>query len=161
MSDAMETPIARPGTPAADGANGSSATRLALHEITKAFGDVTVLHGVSLELARGEIHGLLGQNGAGKSTLTRVLAGGHPDYRGTVELDGTVVTLKSPPQSQRQGVAVIYQEFSLVPQMTVAENILLGVEPGHVAYSARSVRRRVAQLLDEIGMAGEFPLDAA
>jgi ribose transport system ATP-binding protein len=134
--------------------------RLALHDITKAFGDVTVLHEVSLELAAGEIHGLLGQNGAGKSTLTRVLAGGHPDYRGTVEIDGERVSLQSPQQSQRNGIAIIYQEFSLVPQLTVAQNILLGVEPGRLTYSARDIHKRAAVLLERIGMEGEVPLHA-
>jgi ABC-type sugar transport system ATPase subunit len=137
-----------------------STPRLALHEITKAFGDVTVLHEVGLQIAPGEIHGLLGQNGAGKSTLTRVLAGGYPDYRGTVKIDGTPVTLRSPQESQRHGIAIIYQEFSLVPQLTVAQNILLGVEPGRVNYSPRRVRELAADLLERIGMAGELPLDA-
>jgi ribose transport system ATP-binding protein len=134
--------------------------RLELRGITKAFGDVTVLQAVSMQLARGEIHGLLGQNGAGKSTLTRVLAGGYPDYRGTVHIDGQVADMRSPHASQKHGVAVIYQEFSLVRQLTVAENILLGVEPDRMTYRARVVRRRAAQLLEEVGMADEVPLDS-
>jgi ABC-type sugar transport system ATPase subunit len=161
MSDSKEnTHMVSSELPSDAGAAGPGPPRLALHDITKAFGSVTVLHGVGFELAPGEIHGLLGQNGAGKSTVTRVLAGGYPDYRGTVEIDGTPVELRSPHQSQRHGVAIIYQEFSLVPQLTVAQNILLGVEPGRVTYSARSGRKRAAALLERIGMAGEVPLDS-
>jgi ABC-type sugar transport system ATPase subunit len=142
-------------------APGAGPPRLRLEGITKAYGNVTVLHDVSLELARGEIHGLLGQNGAGKSTLTRVLAGGATDYKGTIELDGNAVHLRGPQESQRQGIAVIYQEFSLVPQLTVAQNIMLGAEPGRMHYSARACRRRAAALVERIGMADEVPLDAA
>jgi ABC-type sugar transport system ATPase subunit len=139
---------------------GAGEPRLELRGITKAFGDVTVLQAVSLQLARGEIHGLLGQNGAGKSTLTRVLAGGYPDYQGTVHIDGQLAEMRSPHASQKHGVAVIYQEFSLVRQLTVAENILLGVEPDRVAYRGKVVRNHAARLLDEVGMADEVPLDA-
>jgi ribose transport system ATP-binding protein len=134
--------------------------RLTLREISKAFGEVTVLQGVSLQLGRGEIHGLIGQNGAGKSTLTRVLAGGYPDYRGTVHIDGELVNLRNPQAAQKHGVAVIYQEFSLVRQLTVAENILLGVEPGRISYSGKTVRGRAARLLEKVGMADEVPLDS-
>jgi ribose transport system ATP-binding protein len=136
------------------------ASRLELREITKAYGEVTVLRDVSMELARGEIHGLLGQNGAGKSTLTRVLAGGFSDYRGTVRIDGEVVSLRSPTAAQKHGIAIIYQEFSLVSQLTVAENMLLGVEPGRVAYSGRRTRERAEALLAAIGMAGEIPVNS-
>ena len=136
-----------------------SVPRLSLQDISKSFGDVTVLHDVSMDVAAGEIHGLLGQNGAGKSTLMRVLAGGYPDYRGTVRLDGEVVAMTSPAAAQAQGIAIIYQEFSLVPHLTVAENILLGREPGRIAYSTRQVRAEAAGVLEKIGMAGELPLD--
>jgi ribose transport system ATP-binding protein len=112
-----------------------------------------------MDVAAGEIHGLLGQNGAGKSTLMRVLAGSHPDYSGTVALDGEVVDMSSPSAAQSHGVAIIYQEFSLVPHLTVAENIMLGREPGRVGYSSRSVRAEAAKVLENIGMAGELSLD--
>jgi ribose transport system ATP-binding protein len=145
-----------------DGDRTGAATgpRLSLHKISKAFGEVTVLHDVSLQLERGEIHGLIGQNGAGKSTLTRVLAGGYPDYRGTVHIDGELVTLKTPHEAQKDGVAIIYQEFSLVRQLTVAENILLGAEPGRIAYSGKAVSQRAAELLEKVGMADEIPLNS-
>jgi len=82
MSDSKEnTHMVSSELPSDAGAAGPGPPRLALHDITKAFGSVTVLHGVGFELAPGEIHGLLGQNGAGKSTVTRVLAGGYPGIK--------------------------------------------------------------------------------
>src|ERR1700727_2858446 len=159
MPDSKGTPMVSPMSAHHDG-HDAEVPRLALHDITKAFGDVTVLHEVGLELAAGEVHGLLGQNGAGQSTLPRVLAGGYPDYRGTVEINGQRVSLQTPQQSQRNGIAIIYQEFSLVPQLTVAENILLGVEPGRLTYSARGIHKRAAVLLERIGMEDEVPLHA-
>jgi ribose transport system ATP-binding protein len=130
-----------------------------MRDISKAFGDVAVLRGVTLEVAPGEILGLVGQNGAGKSTLMRVLAGAYPDYSGEIELDGQQVHLKNPRSALEHGVAVIYQEFSLIRGRTVAENIVLGAEPGRLSYRPREVRRMAARLLEEAGMAGDLPLD--
>jgi ABC-type sugar transport system ATPase subunit len=145
-------------------ANGSAhatrTPRLATRAIKKSFGGIPVLRGVSFDVACGEIHGLVGQNGAGKSTLTRVLAGGYPDYRGKVEIDGTPVGLRSPHQAMGHGVSVIYQEFSLVPQLSVAENIVLGTEPGRIAYRARAIRSLATRLLERAGMVDDVPLDA-
>jgi ABC-type sugar transport system ATPase subunit len=135
--------------------------RLSMHGITKSFGEVTVLRSVDLEVGPGEIHGLVGQNGAGKSTLTRILAGGYPDYHGSIEIDGEPVFLRAPQEALKRGVAVIYQEFSLVPQLSVAENIVLGTEPGTIAYKPRAVRRLAERLVREVGMAGALPLDSA
>jgi ABC-type sugar transport system ATPase subunit len=126
--------------------------RLAIHDLTKDFGSTTVLHGVSLDVARGEVHGLIGQNGAGKSTLVKTLAGLYPDHGGTIEIDGVPVILRTPRQARTEGVAVIYQEFSLVPAMTVAENLLLGREPRGWGYSGAVIRRRAAALVAEVGI---------
>ena len=134
--------------------------RLALHRVTKSFGSVTVLSAVDLEVQPGEIHGLVGQNGAGKSTIARILAGGYPDYRGQIEIDGSRVRLATPRGARQQGIAVIYQEFSLVPQMSVAENIMLGDEPGRFLHSPSQLRERAGRLLEEIGMGGQFSLGA-
>jgi ribose transport system ATP-binding protein len=138
----------------------SSVPRLSLRGITKAFGDALVLKGVDLDIAKGEVHGLVGQNGAGKSTLIKALAGSYPDYHGEVFIDGEPAHLSSPRQALDHGVAVVYQEFSLVPQMTVAENILLGAEPGTVRYSARAITRAAQRLLAEVGMEGDLPLNS-
>jgi ribose transport system ATP-binding protein len=134
-------------------------SRLVMRHITKSFGDVTVLRDVGLEVAKGEIHGLVGQNGAGKSTLMRILAGNYPDYHGEVLIDDIAVHLSSPRGAMSNGIVVIYQEFSLVPQLTVAENIVLGTEPGSVTYRASAIRQLAARLVEQVGMADDLPLD--
>jgi ABC-type sugar transport system ATPase subunit len=106
--------------------------------VRKRFAAGEVLHGVDFTLERGQIHALVGQNGAGKSTLMKVLGGVYPDHTGSVAIDGAPVRLDSPHTALDAGVAVIYQEFSLVPDLSVAENIALGREP----------ERRVRGLID-------------
>ncbi|BDG62353.1 sugar ABC transporter ATP-binding protein [Caldinitratiruptor microaerophilus] len=95
----------------------------------KEFPGVRALQGVSLEVRRGEIHGLLGENGAGKSTLIKCLAGIHRPDRGVIRLEGREVQLLSPRDAIRAGIATIHQELSLAPHLTVMENIALGREP--------------------------------
>jgi ABC-type sugar transport system ATPase subunit len=97
--------------------------------ITKEFLGGRVLHGVDLALSSGEVHAIVGQNGAGKSTLIKILGGAFHDYGGVVAIDGASVSLRDPRQAKAGGIAVIYQDFTLVPQLTVAENIALGREP--------------------------------
>ena len=132
--------------------------RLVLSQVTKRFGSNVVLKDVSLELEGGRILGFVGQNGAGKSTLVKILAGLYPDYKGSVQIDGHEVHLSSPRQARAQGVAVIYQEFSLVPEMTIAENLLLGREPGKVVYSGRRTEEQAAEVLKNVGIEIELPL---
>jgi ABC-type sugar transport system ATPase subunit len=133
--------------------------RLELTQVGKGFGGTAVLRDVSLQLHAGRILGLVGQNGAGKSTLVKILAGLYPDYTGTIRLDGQAVRLVNPRQARAAGVAVIYQEFSLVPEMTVAENLLLGREPGAWAYSSRSTFRRAAEVIEQVGIEIGVPLN--
>jgi len=99
--------------------------------LVKRFPGVVALKGVSFDLAPGEVHALCGENGAGKSTLIKTLSGVHPagSYEGQILVDGQVVNFASTKDAQRAGIAVIYQELALVPEMTVAENIFLGSEP--------------------------------
>lgn len=134
--------------------------RLSISNLTKAFGSTVVLHDVSIEVAPGEVHGLIGQNGAGKSTLVKTLAGLYPDYSGRIEVDGQPVKLRGPRGARAEGIAVIYQEFSLVPAMTVAENLLLGREPGRWGYSPKAMTRRAKQLIDEVGISIGAELDS-
>jgi len=97
--------------------------------IAKRYPGVVALDGVDLEVRRGEVHILLGENGAGKSTLMKILAGAVQRDAGTIALDGRECGLASPREAQAAGVSIIYQEFNLVPHLTVAENIFLGREP--------------------------------
>jgi D-xylose transport system ATP-binding protein len=104
---------------------------LELRNITKDFPGVRALDGVSLTLEAGEIHALCGENGAGKSTLIKTLCGVHPhgSYGGQILLDGEPTVFRNLHDSERRGIALIAQELALVPDLSVAENILLGREP--------------------------------
>src|SRR5438876_3056346 len=104
---------------------------LEMRNITKSFPGVRALDGVSLDLQRGEIHALVGENGAGKSTLMKVLGGvyPHPQYGGEIMIEGHEQRFSSVRDAEKAGIAVIYQELSLVKEMSVGENIFLGRAP--------------------------------
>jgi ribose transport system ATP-binding protein len=97
--------------------------------ISKRYPGVVALEDVDLEVIRGEVHILLGENGAGKSTLMKILAGAERRDEGTIEIDGRALTEPGPRAAQAAGISIIYQEFNLIPHLTVAENIFLGREP--------------------------------
>lgn len=97
--------------------------------VHKRFGGVVALAGAGLELRAGEVHALIGSNGCGKSTLCKIIAGAVGPDEGRIVLDGRPVAFASPREATLSGIGVFYQELSLIPQMTVAENILLGREP--------------------------------
>jgi ABC-type sugar transport system ATPase subunit len=105
---------------------------LELRNIDKRFGGVHALKGAHLEVRPGEIMGLCGENGAGKSTLLKILSAVHPfgSYSGDVIVGGVTRRLAGPADARRAGIAVVYQELTLVPELTVAQNLLLGREPG-------------------------------
>lgn len=105
-------------------------TLLEMRGIAKRYPGVVALDGVDLSVRRGEVHILLGENGAGKSTLMKILAGAVQRDAGTVAIDGIPCLLASPRDAQAAGISIIYQEFNLIPFLTVAENISLGREPG-------------------------------
>src|SRR5213075_2058597 len=104
---------------------------LQMREITKSFPGVRALDGVTFDLNKGEVHALVGENGAGKSTLIKILAGVYPhsEYGGEIILNNTARRFSSVRDSEHAGIAVIYQELSLVKELSVAENIFLGREP--------------------------------
>jgi rhamnose transport system ATP-binding protein len=102
---------------------------LSLRGATKAFGAITALDGVSIDLYPGEAHALVGENGAGKSTLVKILAGVHPPDEGQLLINGVEVVLAGPADARDAGVAVIYQEPTLFPDLTVLENIFIGRQP--------------------------------
>jgi ribose transport system ATP-binding protein len=122
-------------------------------EVTKRFPGGTALHGVDFDVRVGEVHALVGQNGAGKSTLMKILGGLYPDHGGEVRIGGQPARLTSPREAMRLGISVIHQEFSLVPSMTIAENILLGHEPNHgPVLRKRQIHAAAAAQLREVDL---------
>jgi len=105
---------------------------LAVRDIEKSFPGVRALQHVSFDCRAGEIHGLVGENGAGKSTLMRILAGVIQPDGGTIQVKGKPVILMSPLHAHEFGIAMVYQDTRLIDDLDVAQNILLGREPGSV-----------------------------
>lgn len=131
---------------------------LTMSSVSKSFLGARVLHGVSLDLEPGEVHALVGENGAGKSTLMKVLAGEYTPDKGTITLDGTARVFSHPVQAQAAGIALIHQEFALLPYRTVAENVFLGREPVRRGLvDRRAMERRTAELLSELDETGIDP----
>ncbi|MBP2479607.1 simple sugar transport system ATP-binding protein [Crossiella equi] len=121
--------------------------------ISLSFPGVKALQGVDFRLFPGEVHALMGENGAGKSTLIKTLTGVHTPDAGRVRLDGAEVSFSSPAQAQRAGISTVYQEVNLCPNLTVAENILLGREPRRFGrIDGRAMRARATELLARIGL---------
>jgi ribose transport system ATP-binding protein len=130
----------------------TAAPLLEMQGIRKSFVGVEVLHGVDLDLRAGEIHAIVGENGAGKSTLMKTLAGVHPPDEGTIRIDGEEVHFAHPIQAQHAGVGIVYQEFNLLPERNVAENVFVGREPvKHGIVDKRTMERETAALLEEVG----------
>ena len=125
---------------------------LELRGISKSFGGVRALRGVSFDLRAGEIHALLGENGAGKSTLINTLGGIHTPDAGGILIDGHVVRIASPADAARLGISVIHQELALAPNLSVAENLFLGREPGRFGFlDKRGMKRESAALVAGLG----------
>jgi rhamnose transport system ATP-binding protein len=143
----LETAVSNPPDPAPPPV-------LALAHVSKAFGAVRALDDVSIELRGGEVHALAGENGAGKSTLVKLLAGVHRPDSGELVLDGAPVAFHGPGDAQDAGVAVIYQEPTLFPDLSVAENILMGRQPraGLRRIDRRAVRARTSELFARLGV---------
>ena len=133
--------------------------------LTKNFGGVAALKGVSVSFPRAEITALIGDNGAGKSTLIKCLAGLHVADGGVVRVDGVVVQLSDPRDSRALGIETVYQDLGLVDELTVAENLFLSREPvrspllGRLL-DKRRMRTRAREMLDQMGAGHRIPVDA-
>ncbi len=126
---------------------------LELDAVSKSFGGVDALKEVSFDLRAGEVHALVGENGAGKSTLIRVITGAHAPDAGSITIDGQTLNRLDPAQGRRLGIAAIYQQPALFPDLSVSENIALGLEsPGGWRWiNWRSRRDQARRLLDQVG----------
>ncbi len=132
---------------------------VAVEGISKNYGSVQALYDVNFHADVGEIHGLVGENGAGKSTLMKILSGTTVPATGKIQVFGTPVTLHSPFQSQSAGIHTVFQELTLVPDLTVADNVL-NLQPGSNLFhrtSSRKLQTRVAQIFEELGVANIDP----
>jgi len=147
-------PTGQPSVVPAVGQHAGTPPLLVLDNMTKSFGAVRALEKASLELYRGEAHALVGENGAGKSTLVKILAGAHQPDEGTLRIDGRETVLASPAAARDAGIAVIYQEPSLFPDLTVAENVFMGRQPLRSGrrVDKRAMRRRVEEVLVPLGV---------
>lgn len=126
---------------------------LRLHGVTKRFPGVIAVEGVDLDIRRGEVHVLAGENGAGKSTLMKLLTQVEQPSSGHIEMDGRRVSARGPGHARKLGIAMVYQELALAPHLSVAENLLLGDEPGRAGYVSRRAQSRAArELLDRVGL---------
>src|SRR6476619_4766477 len=131
---------------------------LRMEGVRKRFGATVALDGVDLEVNAGEVVALVGENGAGKSTLMKVLSGAHAPDGGRMFIDGAPYAPRDPLDARRGGVAMIYQELAQAPDLSVAENILLGAEPTKGPLIRwREMRRTAADALAEVGLSHIHP----
>ena len=129
------------------------AALLRMQDVCKSFPGVQALDAVTLDVGHGEILGLIGENGAGKSTLMKILSGVYPMDSGAISMDGEPVHIHNPHQGQQLGISIIYQEFNLMPNLSVMENIFVGREFGRYGLIDRATLRRQTQvLLDRLGV---------
>src|SRR3954452_25548892 len=125
---------------------------LAVEDVIKAYGPVEALKGVSVEIAPGEVLGICGHNGAGKSTLMKILSGLESPDHGSLRIRGQMVQLRQPQDAQRHGIALLDQEFSIVPVLTVAENLVLGNVGERFVVRRGALQRRARELLARVGL---------
>src|SRR5262245_29460474 len=154
----MEEGSDRHGMPSVTSTDDHAAPLLEMRGISKRFGGIQALDEVDLTLYPGEVMALAGENGAGKSTLIKILAGAYRRDAGEIRIDGEVVEIHDPAEAERLGVAVIYQEFNLTPNQTVAENVFLrdpqrrGGLLGRLNLVDKAARRAAtAELLAQVG----------
>ncbi len=127
---------------------------LELSGVSKSFGGIAALKDVDFVLRAGEIHGLVGENGAGKSTTMKIIAGVYADYEGEMRVDGAPVRFRSARESLAAGIGMVHQELSIIPDLTVAENVFLGHQPltrlGTVDWAR--INKEAARLIASLGL---------
>src|SRR5258705_5895618 len=135
--------------PVAANSVASTAPLLAMRAIRKSFGGVEALKGVDFDVRAGEVHALIGENGAGKSTLMNILAGALRPDQGEMQIDARPYVPAMPLDARQNGIALIHQELSLCPQLSVAENIMMGMEPSRFGWLDRKrLHARTREVLE-------------
>lgn len=135
---------------------------LELENIHKSFGSNEVLKGVNLSISPGEVVSIIGENGAGKSTLGKIIAGVHKQTLGTIKMDGKEVSFASTVEAREHGISIVLQEFNLIPEMTVAENLLLTQPAGYSKLGFRSLKSQVdtiREAVDRLNVPFQLPLE--
>jgi ribose transport system ATP-binding protein len=149
---AMENSV----TPVLEPMDSKNGELLRLVWISKYFPGVRALHNVHLEVRKGEVHALLGENGAGKSTLMKILSGAYARDAGEIVWEGQKIEIHNPAEAQRLGIGIIYQEFNLAPQLSIAENVWISREPLLVKplhlIDWQEMYRKTKALLDELNL---------
>src|ERR1700679_3329807 len=140
-------------------AEGATASTLGVRHLSKSFGPIAALKDVSLDIGAGEIRGICGENGAGKSTLVKILTGVYRPDQGAILIDGAPASLTTPRQAQERGLAIVAQELSLCPDLSVEDNIWLGSLRVPFLHKQKSLRQRAADALTLLG-AGHLSLEA-
>jgi ABC-type sugar transport system ATPase subunit len=136
-------------------ANSEAPAALAVAGLGKSFPGVRALDGISFDVPRGAVVGLVGENGAGKSTLIKILSGVYAEYEGEVAFEGRPIRFDSPQDAQRAGIATIFQELTLIPGLSITENVFLGREPTHGPLGIvdkPEMRRRTAEVIARLGV---------
>jgi ABC-type sugar transport system ATPase subunit len=146
----------RQPVPAQSARSTDGAPLVVLKNLAKDYPGVRALRGVSLDLRRSEVHALIGENGAGKSTLIRILSGDVRPDGGSILIDGEPVVFDGPRDARRRGIVTIFQELTVAPDLSVAENIFLGNEPGSLFYSRSKAERRAAEVLTSLGAGSQM-----
>ena len=131
----------------------SEKTILSVKDIVKTYPGVVAIDHVSFDVREGEVHALIGENGAGKSTLIKTLSGAITPDSGTITIDGKSFSSLTPATAKEQGISVIYQEFTLIPGISAAENVFLGEKttPG-IFVDIKDRERRTKELFDQMGV---------
>ena len=149
----IEQPDERRAAPVSDASPAMPTSGLSLSGIVKSYGAVQALRGANLACTPRHVHGLVGENGAGKSTLVKILSGALAPDSGDVRLDGKELRFHTPNAARKGGIGTVFQELSLIPDLSVAANIFYGHEPRVIAgrVSVRRLRRAGREVLDRYG----------